>query len=120
MDAVIDFVGRDTFILLAVFIGANIRAGKPEKVPVMDGLILAFTPFFVVLCLLFIFEWLLSGFGLEVPAKVMGATGGIFGFLGNSWLIGLAKNGKVIEEGGALEALANLTKSTVNFKKTKL
>ncbi|UHG93284.1 hypothetical protein [Spirosoma oryzicola] len=119
MDKLIDFLGRDTFIIAVLFIAVNIRAGKPEKVPILDGLTLSFTPFFVVLCLLYLFEFGLGLFGLELPAKVLGATAGVFGYLGNSWLVGLAKNGERIEEGGSLEALAGLIKSVINFfKKT--
>lgn len=117
MNAVIDFLGRDTFIILILFVAVNIRAGKPEKIPVVQGLVLAFTPFFVVLCLLYIFEYALSLFGIEITAKAIAAAGGIGGYLGNSWLAGLTKNGKQIEEDGAVETIASLAKSVIKFKK---
>ncbi|GAB4023308.1 hypothetical protein GCM10028808_73350 [Spirosoma migulaei] len=118
MDAVIEFLGRDTFVILVLFIAVNIRAGKPEKVPVFHGFALAFPPFFIVLCILYIFEWVLGWFSLVIPALPLASVGGLFGFLGNSWIAGLTKNGKTIEEEGALGAFASLVKSILTFKKT--
>ena len=120
INAVIQFLGRDTFVSVVLFVAVNIRAGKPEKIPIVQGFSLSFTPFFIVLCILYIFEYALSLFGLAMPTKIVASVGGLFGFLGNSWLIGLAKNGKLIEEGGALESIAALVKAVVNFfKKTE-
>ena len=117
MEQIIEFLGRDTFVILILFVAVNIRAGKPEKIPVVQGLVMAFTPFFVVLCLLYLFEWGLGLFGLVIPARALGAMGGVGGYLGNSWLIGLAKNGKRIEEEGAVESLTSFTKAVINFSK---
>lgn len=117
MDKLIDFLGRDTFIIAVLFIAVNIRAGKPEKVPAIDGLISAFTPFFVVICILYLVEWGFSWFGLIIPALPLAAMGGLGGYLGNSWVLGLQKDGKGIEEKGALSAMGSLIKSVTNFKK---
>ncbi|UFH52538.1 hypothetical protein [Spirosoma sp. KNUC1025] len=118
MDALIDFLGRDTFMALVVFVGCVVRASQGEKVPVVQGLISAFTPFFVIVCLLYLLEWGVGQFGLALPPKVFGALGGLFGYLANSWLAGLQKDGAAIAENGAASSLIAIAKSIVNFKKT--
>lgn len=117
MDHLIELLGRDTFLAIFVYVGSVLRAGKGDKVPVVEGLIAAFVPFFVIVCLIWLFEFGLGMFGLVLSAKVLGAAGGIGGFLGNSWIAGLIKNGKNIEENGAVETLVALIKSIVNLRK---
>ncbi|QMW05355.1 hypothetical protein [Spirosoma foliorum] len=119
MDYIIEFIGRDTFVILALFIGVNLRAGKPEKEPIFQSLVLAITPFFVLFCLLYIFEWLLGLVGLELPTKVMGAMGGVAGYMANSWLAGLAKDGKTIEKDGASAVVLNIIRKITNLTKKK-
>lgn len=118
MDHLIDFLGLDALLAIVVFTGSVIRAGQGEKVPALPGLVSAFTPFFVVMCLLWLLEWFCSWFSLSVPAKPMLAFGGLFAYLGNSWILGLIRNGKSIEEHGALQSLLSLVKTIVTFKKT--
>jgi xanthosine utilization system XapX-like protein len=117
MDKLIEFLGRDTLLAIVIFIGCVIRAGQGEKVPALQGLVSAFTPFFVVYCLVVLFEWALSLLTLQMPAVPLIALGGLFAFLGNSWIIGLIRDGKSIEEKGAVESLLHLAKSIFNLKK---
>lgn len=117
MDALIEFAGLDTLLAIIVFVGSVIRAGQGEKVPALQGLISAFTPFFVVMCLIWLMQWLAGLVSLVIEPKALIAFGGLFAFLGNSWIIGLIRNGKAIEEGGALEGVISLLKSIITFKK---
>lgn len=117
MDEFIEYIGRDTFFAVVVYIGVTCRSGKGEKVNVVHGLFASFVPFFPIMCLLIIFEYLTSLVGLVIPAKPLGAIGGIFGFLSNSWIIGLDKDGKYIEEHGAVKGIQNLVKEMLTFKK---
>ncbi|GAB3550130.1 hypothetical protein [Spirosoma fluminis] len=117
MEDIINVVGIDTFVALAVYVGTIIRAGKGEKVDVLHGLISSFAPFFVVMCIIYIVEYALSWFGIVPPAKPLGALGGLFGYLSNSWLIGLSKDGKQIEEGGAAASVVTFIKSVLTLKK---
>ncbi|MVM34371.1 hypothetical protein GO755_30345 [Spirosoma sp. HMF4905] len=81
MDYLLDLFGRDALLVFVVFVGSVIRAGKGERVPAIQGLLSAFAPFFVVMCLLYLLEWGVSLLGLELPAKPMIAFGGLFGWI---------------------------------------
>lgn len=102
---------------ILVFTGSVLRGGRGKKIPVLDGLVAAFVPFFVIMCLMWILEYSVGVFGVILPAKPFGAIGGIGGYLGNYWISALQRNGRSIAKQGALQSLLEVIKGIVNLKK---
>jgi len=119
MDFIIAFLGGpDGFVAFITLLGSAFRSRNGERVPVVQGLLSTLVSFFVVLMIIWLLEYAVGLSGRMLPPKPLAGLGGLFGFLGNYWIAGLQRNGRLIARGGAAESLLKIIKTVTNLKNT--